>query len=271
MRSSDRAPTDPWLQFRGARLRYRDEGKGFPLVLLHGWALDLDMWQPQVDAWSTRFRIVRMDRRGFGRSSGQPSIADDAADTVALVDHLELARFALLGMSQGGRVALRVVTGARRDRLACLILDGAPLDDDESIEEVPLERYRALAQREGLEAFRNEWRAHPFTRLHTTDAAARDLLDRMTLRYPARDLLAGGAGHKSMDAPTTSSIEVPTLVINGERDTGRRRAMGTALCRALPRAEHVVIRGAGHLPNLDNPHDYAAAVARFLAQHVPAE
>lgn len=272
MRGSD-TPKDTFLQVDGARLRYRDEGRGFAVMLLHGWALDLDMWQPQVDAWCERFRTVRFDRRGFGSSSGTPSIEDDMRDVQAVADRLGIARFALLGMSQAGRVALQAAAGLLRARLTCLILDGAPaegaLPEDGAPEEISLSHYREVVLRHGLEAFRKEWNAHPFTQLHSADFMARDLLRRITARYPGSDLLAPMLAAESKADPfPLRSLRMATLVINGELDTERRRTMGAALRDAIPHAERAIIRGCGHLPNLDNPREYNAVIERFIARHV---
>lgn len=272
MRRPDRSSTDALLRVNGARLRCRDEGRGPALMLLHGWALDLEMWEPQVEAWRDTLRVVRFDRRGFGGSSGTPSLEADIRDVQALAERLGLARFALLGMSQGGRVALQVAASDLCSRLACLILDGAPAEgapeDASTAEEIPLAHYRQVARREGLEAFRAEWSAHPFARLHSAGAAERELLRRITARYPAADLLAPiPAVSDRSGPPALPSLQVRTLVINGELDTERRRSMGAALCEAIPHAQHTLIRGAGHLPNLDNPREYNAIVQRFVVQH----
>src|SRR5262245_7806954 len=96
--------SDRYVEINGARLRYRDEGHGDAIVLIHGWTLDLDMWEPQVGPLSSRFRVLRLDRRGFGLSSGEPGLADDAADVVALCKFLGIAHAAFVGMSQGARV-----------------------------------------------------------------------------------------------------------------------------------------------------------------------
>ena len=97
---------DRYLSVHGARLRYRDEGRGPAVVLVHGWTLDLEMWEPQVAALRASLRLVRLDRRGFGLSSGCPSVASDASDIDAICRHLGLARVALIGMSQGARAVL---------------------------------------------------------------------------------------------------------------------------------------------------------------------
>ncbi len=267
MRESGAPAADGFIEVDGGRLRLRDEGQGFPVLLVHGWALDLDMWQPQVAAWSTRLRVIRFDRRGFGLSSGLPSPEADARDIESLLRRLNLRRVALLGMSQGARGAMRAAAGPLRERIACLILDGAPFDGSNSGEpEVPLDRYRELARTSGIDAVRHEWRRHPLATLQTRDPSAHELLSRITARYPANDLLSGP--HPcDVGTPDTLAIDIPTLVLNGDGDTPRRRAMGDELHRSLPRAERALITAAGHLPNLDNPPEYNRRVLSFIERH----
>jgi pimeloyl-ACP methyl ester carboxylesterase len=102
-----RGATDCYLKVAGVRLRYRDEGHGPAVMLLHGWTFDLEMWDPQVAGPRDEFRLLRFDRRGHGLSGGRPDSQQDAADIAALCDHLSLARVALVGMSQGAKAALR--------------------------------------------------------------------------------------------------------------------------------------------------------------------
>ncbi|MGQ0836497.1 MAG: alpha/beta fold hydrolase [Gammaproteobacteria bacterium] len=268
MQTSPVPPAEEFIELDGARLRYRDEGKGFPLILIHGWALDLDMWQPQVPAWFPRLRVIRFDRRGFGGSVGQPSLLADARDVESLLRRLNLPRAALLGMSQGARVAMRVAAGPQRKQVVCVILDGAPFDVGDAGEpEIPLARYRALVREQGMDAFRKEWSGHPFVQLHSNDRVASELLQVMTCRYPGTDLLAP-AGTSDGELPAAGTIAVPTLVLNGALDTPRRRSMGDELCRALPNAERVLVPSAGHLSNLDNPTDYSRLVLAFIERHI---
>src|SRR5690242_14341866 len=93
------------LDTPGARLRYRDEGQGRDMVFVHGWTLDLDVWEPQAPL-ASHLRMVRYDRRGFGFSTGQPSLAADVADLRVLIERLGVNSPLLVGMSQGARVVL---------------------------------------------------------------------------------------------------------------------------------------------------------------------
>lgn len=254
-------------------LHYRDEGCGPAVVLVHGWPLDLEMWNPQVAALSDRFRLLRWDRRGFGRSGGLPSLEADVRDLGALLDHAGAARGALLGMSQGARVALSFAAAAP-ERTACLILDGAPGDaqlvDGEWEEEIPLARYRGLLQSGGIAALRSALAAHPLMRLRTCDPAARRLLEGMLARYAAADLRTPGATRAAAESVRPVLPLLPALVLNGAHDTAQRLRAGDALHAQLPGAAREIIPQAGHLANLDNGPRYNAALARFLMRHLPA-
>lgn len=258
----------------GARLHYRDEGAGPVLVLVHGWPLDLELWEPQVANLKDRFRVLRMDRRGFGRSSGTPSLTADSRDLRALLDRTGVECAAVLGMSQGARVALDVATSAE-ERIACLILDGAPavarFIEDRWEEEIPLANYRRILRDRGVEALRRAMVVHPFLRLRTRTRAAQRCLAAIIARYPATDLLSASLRRgSSADTRPSPQLTVPVLILNGAHDTPQRVGIGAALGAAIPGAERHVVARAGHLANLDNPGEYNAILGRFLERHLIA-
>lgn len=255
-----------FIEIRGARLRVRTAGAGPAVLLLHGWALDLDMWTPQLAALANRYRLIAFDRRGFGLSSGAPGIDDDLADIEELLAKLSVERVAIVGMSQGARVALRWAIEMPA-RTTSLVLDGPPRDllvTGRPQGEITLTTYRELVRNQGIEAFRKEWLDHPLMRLHAHDARTRSLVREMVDRYPGHDLLAD-------DAPLVARIgdlqrlDVPVLIVNGEYDSDMRIGAGTELARVLPDARLAVIPGAGHLSNLDNPTAYNKVLGEFLA------
>jgi pimeloyl-ACP methyl ester carboxylesterase len=265
---------DDYLRLGENRVRYRDQGEGQAVVFIHGWTLDLEAWEPQAAALEGAFRVVRYDRRGFGLSDGEPGRAADAEDLGRIIERLELARPVLVGLSQGARVALAFAI-ANRGRLAGLVLDGPPDEvggpETADDEDFSIAEYRALVRERGAAAFRDAWRAHPLMRLYGADPGAAGLVARMLARYPARDLVgpavapappAGGAA--------LARLRLPVLVVNGEFDTTLRRRAGEVLVRALPDAEHVIVPGAGHLPNLDNTNAYNAAMRAFLDRRTRA-
>jgi pimeloyl-ACP methyl ester carboxylesterase len=257
-----------------ASLRLRDEGSGPPVVFIHGWTLDLECWDPQVPVLAATFRVLRYDRRGFGLSEGTPSRSADVDDLARLLDHLRLESVTVVGHSQGARVALAFAL-SRPGRVAALVLDGPPDETGGSAaagdEDFSISEYRTLAAGQGVDAFRRAWHGHPLMRLHSADAATRELAGRLLARYPARDLTgAPDAPPPAAGAEALSRLHRPVLVVNGEFDTPIRLRAGRAIARALPFAERVVIAGAGHLPNLDAPSAYNDALQSFLRRQALA-
>lgn len=267
------APLDLYMPAAGALLRYRDEGHGPAALLIHGWTLDLEMWEPQVAALRGSFRLVRFDRRGFGLSSGRASLAADVRDALSLCDRLHLRQFACVGMSQGARVALHLCRVAP-ERLQCVVLDGPPrilAEDAAEGEDLPLAEYRSLIARGDLETFRRRWAKHPLMQLETHLPEPRALLERMTGRYGGQDLLREPAGPEDhWDPGTASALTTPALIVTGEHDLPARTRAAEALALALPAGERAVIGAARHIPNLDNPSSYNAVLRAFLERHAGA-
>jgi len=250
------------------RLRFRDEGEGMPVVFIHGWTVDLDVWNPQAATLGRSMRVIRLDRRGFGHSQGTPSLAGDCDDLRTLLDRLGVTRASLVGASQGARVAVAFALQFP-ERVAGLVLDGPPDEITEPVAagdgDFSVDEFRRLAREDGVDAFRRVWRAHPLMKLHSSDAGSQALLESMLARYPARDLLeAGPTPSRSAAASELERFRTPVLVVNGQFDTRARLRAGERLRQSLPDAERVVIPDAGHLPNLDNPGAYNEAIQAFL-------
>lgn len=260
------SPLNELIEVRGARLRVRTAGAGPAILFVHGWAIDLDMWMPQFAALAGRYRLIAFDRRGFGHSSGTAGIAHDLADIAQLLEVLDIERIAIVGMSQGARVALRWALHAPH-ATTCLVLDGPPRDllaVGRPAGEITLSTYRELVRDQGIEAFHREWLQHPLMRLYTTEPRAHALLRGMVGRYPGHDLMSDETAQLP-GLGNLQALDLPTLIINGEHDTQSRIGAGAELVRALPHAQLAIIPGAGHLSNLDNPGAYNQVLEQFLA------
>ncbi|MGH8177709.1 MAG: alpha/beta fold hydrolase [Steroidobacter sp.] len=263
---------DQFLECDGARLRFRVAGSGPAVLLIHGWALDMDMWTPQFAALAAQCCVVAFDRRGFGQSTGEPDVAQDVEDVLCLLAALGIERAAIVGMSQGARVALRCALRFPH-AVTCMALDGPPQEratqEAGAVEELPMAKYRELMRRLGIEAVREEWARNPFMLLRTRDERMHALLRKIIGRYPGRDLQNAAAEHPILvDRP--DSVRAPTLVINGEHDSKHRLAAGAWIAQWLPDARRSIVPGAGHLPNLDNPVAYNKLLGGFVRLHAGA-
>lgn len=263
-------PADQYFHFEGARLRYRDEGVGPAIVLIHGWTLDLNLWDFQAAGLQADFRIIRYDRRGFGLSSGKPDLLQDTRDVVSLCNHLDAEPVGFVGMSQGTRVVSSVAR-LQPEWTARVVFDGPPdLIDGGAAASDDLEyaELRRMANEEGLEAFRRAWRSHALTALETRDLTAHRILELVIGRYPGLDLLPANS---SDVRPPFETLSQQTLVLNGAMDTPARLRAGEALCAALPNCERALVPLARHFPNLDNPAVYNSHLLRFFSPAAGAQ
>jgi 3-oxoadipate enol-lactonase len=254
----------------GARLVYEMTGDGPAVVLVHGFGLDMRMWDPQAGPLAARFRVVRYDCRGFGASGPfDPAVPyTHADDLVALLDHLAIPDAALAGLSFGGQVVLQAALAApaRVRALALLgtVLDGVPWDpaSAEALEEVTRQ-----VQAGGVPAGRAAWLAHP---LFAAAGERPDLASRlaaMVAGYPGQHWL-GQDPHRRPDPRPIDALEdvtVPTLVAVGESDVPGFREMSAVLARRIPGAQYRVVAGAGHMINMEQPAAVTELLIRFLS------
>jgi pimeloyl-ACP methyl ester carboxylesterase len=258
------------LPLPGAGLAYEVTGEGPAVVLVHGFGLDMRMWDPQVEHLAARFRVVRYDCRGFGASGPfDPAVPyTHAGDLVALLDHLAIGRAALAGLSFGGRVVLQTALAAPA-RVSGLVLLDAVLDgvawDPPSAD--ALDELARRVQAGGVPAGRAAWLAHPLF------AAARqrpDLAGRlaaMVAGYPGQHWLGQDPQRPVRPRPfdALEDVAAPTLVAVGDRDVPGFQAMSAVLAGRIPGAEYHVVAGAGHMANMEQPAAVNELLTRFLA------
>jgi pimeloyl-ACP methyl ester carboxylesterase len=244
-------------------------GAGPALLLLHGWSLDHRSFAPQIEPLSRELRVITYDRRGFGKSTAAPDLESELDDIDCIVDALGVPRVHLLGVSQGGRLALRYAV-TRPERLASLILQGAVLDgyvvEEMLDEQIPLDRYRELARQGRMDEVRRLWLDHPMMSAGVDDPALKGELRSLLADYSGADLTAAGpaAGSFSVDVMAAlEHLQLPTLVITGALETAGRKAHARKICELLRESREVEMPHSGHLSNLTEAGRYNATVLEF--------
>jgi 3-oxoadipate enol-lactonase len=230
-------------------------GDGFPVVLIHSTAADRRMWDGVIPA--LKHRVVRCDLRGYGESPVPAGRWSDAADVVALLDHLGIGRFSLVGASGGGRVALEVAQRAA-DRVPAMVLlcpawpgqePSAPLRDFAAHEDALLEA--------GDVAGATELNVRTWLGPEADESARNSL---RIMQENAFRLQLGATGGPERDDVDLATIGARTLVVTGAHDLPDFRREGGE----LPQARHVELGWAGHLPVLEAP----GLVGELLAEHL---
>jgi 3-oxoadipate enol-lactonase len=251
----------------GGWLHYATAGAGDPVVLIHGFGLDLNMWDAQWQIFAQRHRVIRYDLRGYGSSSLPEGAYSHVDDLLALIDFLGSRPVHLVGLSLGGRVALRVAathpTAVRSLTLADPALDGHTWTDDW------LQRWRKMteaAKRGDLNDARKLWREHslfaPANKDPKVAGALRVMIDRYSGWHWAHP--DPGTAPQTPVAHVLSSISIPTLVVVGELDLPDFQSIARRLGQQMPQSELRTITGSGHMSNMEAPRAFNELVLEHL-------
>lgn len=246
---------------------------GEPLLLISGQGSDHHGWDQVVGDFAARYRTVRWDHRGTG-ASGKPehppySIEGFAADAVAVLDALGVARAHLYGVSMGGRIAQRLAI-SWPDRVGAVVLGcttpgnahgvARPADIDAQMAQRPQDPDEALRQQ--LERM-----VSPAFAAANPDyvAAVRRRAEQPIPPYAQRLHYAASEAHEAWDELPT--ISAPTLVIHGTEDVVNVTANAPLLAGRIPGAELCLIEGGRHGYFVEFRAQASAAVLAFLARH----
>jgi pimeloyl-ACP methyl ester carboxylesterase len=258
----------------GTRLFYEVSGTGPAVVLIHGGQLDCRMWGEQFTAFSRHFRVIRYDVRGYGGSPRPDVLYSDAEDLLALLDYLKVERAHLVGLSLGGRIAIDFAL-AHPTRVSSLTLAGPGLSGYEPPDgaETDLRMWEIIkaARDSGPEEATALWLKDPFMAPAMEQARLAPELRRMALEnahcWLENPILQRPP--KPTAASRLGEIQLPSLLLIGERDVPQIRATVETLERGIRGSKKLSIAGAGHMANLENPTAFNEAVLSFLRDQEP--
>lgn len=256
-------------------------GEGDPaVVLVHAGIADMRMWNRQVATLAPRYRVVRYDVRGYGRSPDPDGDYYDHDDLLAVMDATGLDRAVLVGASNGGRIVLDAAVTVP-DRVAGIVLAGAAVpgidfsDDlradmareDDDLLAGAIERVRAMNLRWWVDGVgRDPADVDPDVR-----TAVGGWLDGLLRRQAAQ--LRADAGDAQLVEPLVrdrlGDLRMPALVLVGRHDDAGIRAAAHHVADRVAGAELVELEGAAHLPNLERPERFDELLLRFLAALSP--
>lgn len=250
-------------------IAYQDIGFGDPLVFLHAFPLNQKMWDAQLSELSLSHRIITFDWRGFGESSSgtkdssMPVFADDLA---GLLDHLEIENANICGLSMGGYVALSFFR-QYPDRIMSLILcdTKATADTDDG----KRARYELAdsVRREGPSALTSMMipKLLGSTSLQNNPEVVKlvqEIIEQSQPEGVARALIGMAARIDSTDL--LEKISKPTMIIVGKEDILTPPDEAIKMSKSIASSQLNVIKGAGHLPNMERPEDFNQCLNNFL-------
>jgi pimeloyl-ACP methyl ester carboxylesterase len=271
MLSGDRN-TMPVVEIDGLKLAYDDLGSGTDvIVLVHGHPFNRTMWEPQLETFANAgWRVIAPDLRGYGESdvtAGTNTLNRFARDIVALIDALGIGRVVIAGLSMGGQIAMEFCR-AFPGRVRGLLL--AATFPEEETPEGKQARY-AMAGRlvhEGMEPYANEVLERMLAPASLASfPVVADHVHKMMLNtnpVGAAAALCGRAERPSY-VPTLAALAVPALIVVGREDHYTTVADAERMHALLSQSELVLMKGVGHMPNLEASDRFNAVTLRWLA------
>lgn len=259
----------PFTTSNGCRIYWEESGAGDPLLLIMGLGYSLDMWHRTRPAMAKHYRTIVFDNRGVGKSdvpSGAYAIAQMADDAAAVLDAAGVDRAHVYGVSMGGMIAQELAL-RHAGRVRSLILGCTTCGGPSSIPAAPkvietLMARAAMTAEEGAEAM------VPFIYGPSTPRSRID--EDLEIRRRTYPQAAGYLGQVQgvmawSCCDRLGNIQVPTLVLHGEKDQLVPAGNGRMLAQRIAGARLVMLENASHIYPTDEPEAANDAVLRFLA------
>jgi pimeloyl-ACP methyl ester carboxylesterase len=242
-----------------------------PIVFLHGFPFNSQLWKPQIEYFGRSFRVLAPDLRGHGKNPmtedpGPWLMGHYVNDLKLLLDREGVRSVFLCGVSMGGYIALEFVA-RYPERVSGLILSDTRADADSN--EAKQKRYELIERiySEGMGGFASE-----FSRKVVSESTLRNRpyvqreLEAMILGNTSRNvaMTLGMMASRPTNVPNLSRIQCPTLVCAGVDDSITPQAVNEFIAGGIEGARFRLIHEAGHLPNIEQPAVFNSYVDEFI-------
>lgn len=260
------------LSIGGARLVTEVTGEGACVVLLHAGVADRRMWRTTCEALKGKFKCIAYDRRGFGDSTSPDEAFRSIDDLDAVIRHFGCERAHLIGSSQGGRIAIDYALD-RPENVRSLVLVAPALTGASVPSSYPptiqglmdeLEQAEEKKDFEKMNAIEAHlWLDGPLRSENRAVRSALDLFLDMNGRALKHTPLSSEQSAPSA-ADQLHRLTHPAFMIWGDADFPHIKDRSRLIANTLPKARHLVMEDCAHLPNLERPAEFDAAVLEFL-------
>ena len=254
----------------GVKISYVIEGKGEPVVFLHGWMSDSSMWGPlDTNPATKEYQLIAVDLRGHGKSDRphdpQQYGPEMAEDVVRLLDHLKLPKAHLIGYSMGAIVAGKVAA-THPDRVLSVVYGGqAPiLTEKVKADAREIDVFaKAVEEGKGLGSYLLE--VMPADKPKLTEEQANALAKILYGDKDVKAFAAAGRGIKNLDVTgdQLKKCRAPILFVHGSKEANATKERAAVIIKLLGRGEIKVIEGADHMTTLTNP-EFGKTIEEFL-------
>lgn len=259
--------SEGFVDVPGAKIFYKDSGgHGVPVVFLHAYTGNANVWEHQIPVFTRAgYRFIAYDRRGYGRTvadvNGPASTGSD--DLLALIDHLKIGKFHLVGTAGGGFVAVDfAISYPQRLRSFTLLCSTAGVQDKDYVE-----ASRGMRP-DGFEKLPNTFlELSPSYRFANPDGVARWSQFERTNRAPEEVRGPPQPNKNRVTLAMIDGIKIPTLVIAGDADLYAPPALMRRIADRIKGAQLIAVPEAGHSVWWEAPDQFNRAVLTFIAKH----
>jgi 3-oxoadipate enol-lactonase len=254
------------VEVEGGRVFYEAAGHGPAVVMIHDGLLHRETWNSQFTAFASSHRVIRWDRRGYGRSDRPNAPFSNLDDLYALMKALEVERASLVGCSFGSLVAIEF-TLEHPDMVSSLVLVGPIVSGFGFSDHFTSRGDRGMPGRDAPVDQKIEyWTTKDPWIMAPESTAARKTMRSLLVENPQNLTGAGGfarwPGWASMGR--LSEINVPTLLVVGESDIPDVHSHAGVIQAGISGSTRVVLPHSGHLPNIEVPDEFNRLVLEFL-------
>jgi pimeloyl-ACP methyl ester carboxylesterase len=263
-----------FAEINGAQIYYEIAGAGQPVIFVHAGIADRRMWDAQFDAFAERYRVLRYDHRGMGKSSMPPGPFALREDLYALARQVEVTPAVLVGCSMGGGAALDCAVehpdGARALVLVGAGVSGNPLEPGDEMKRLwtQVDELAGKGDLDGANEIELRMWVDGVRRTpDQVDPTVRELVREMNLASFTRDAEHQQGQPQALEPAAygrLGEVRVPTLVIVGSDDQPLIVETAEILASQIPGARKVVMEGLAHVPNMEKPAEFNQIVLGFL-------
>ncbi|MHB8285537.1 MAG: alpha/beta fold hydrolase [Caulobacteraceae bacterium] len=256
----------------GGHLYYETCGAGPKAILLvHDGLIDSSGFDELWPILCKDFRVVRYDRRGYGKSPVTKAAYSQTEDLASVVGAAKIDHFNLVGFSAGGGVALDYALD-HPQAVDHLVLVGAQIDGfvvSDQFAKRGQDAFSPILKRDinegDIDAVAANWTKDPYL-IMPGDDAAKAKASAIWKANPQniRHLLNDPVKPAPSALPRMRELNIPTLILTGDHDIADVQAMAGAAQVLIPGSKRIVVNGSGHLLQLEQPHEAAKLISKFV-------
>jgi pimeloyl-ACP methyl ester carboxylesterase len=245
---------------------YQSKGQGHPLVLIHGGQMDHRLWDSQFEVFAQKYRAIRYDLRGFGKSPAPVRPYSYAEDLQALLRHLRVGKAHVVGLSLGAAVATDFAI-VHPESVSALVLACPGLGGFQFTNKASNLQYIGEAARdESPEKAAELWLENAFMKPAMENLALQARLRKLS--YDNRHCwFINPVLLRRLKPPAAQrlgEVRAPTLIIDADLDVSDIHNIADKLAREIPGARKEMVQGAGHIVNMEKPDDFNRLTLEFL-------